>query len=53
LDTRLAWKPVEKIEISLVGQNLLRPRFLEFSDTAQIAASQVERSVFGKITWAF
>jgi iron complex outermembrane receptor protein len=53
LDTRLAWRLGERIEISLVGQNLLRPRFLEYSDTFQIAGAQVQRSVFGRVTWAF
>jgi iron complex outermembrane receptor protein len=53
LDTRLAWRLGERTEISLVGQNLLRPRFLEFNDTSQIVAAQAQRSVFGKITWAF
>jgi hypothetical protein len=32
---------------------LLRPRFLEFNDTFEIAAAQAQRSVFGKITWTF
>jgi iron complex outermembrane receptor protein len=53
LDTRVAWRLGERTEISLVGQNLLRPRFLEFSDTFEIAAAQAQRSVFGKITWTF
>jgi iron complex outermembrane receptor protein len=53
LDSRLAWRLGERTEISLVGQNLLRPRFLEFSDTFQLVAAQAQRSVFGKITWAF
>jgi iron complex outermembrane receptor protein len=53
LDTRLAWRLGERTEISLVGQNLLRPRFLEFSDTFEIAAAEAQRSVFGKITWTF
>jgi iron complex outermembrane receptor protein len=53
LDTWLMWKLGERIEISLVGQNLLRPGFLEFSDTFQIVPALVRRSVFGKITWTF
>jgi hypothetical protein len=43
----------ERTEISLVGQNLLRPRSLEYADSFQIVAAQARRSVFGKITWAF
>jgi iron complex outermembrane receptor protein len=53
LDSRLAWRLGERTEISLVGQNLLRPGFVEFSDTFEIAATQAQRSVFGKITWTF
>jgi iron complex outermembrane receptor protein len=53
LDSRLAWRLGERTEISIVGQNLLRPRFLEYSDTFQILGAQVQRSVFGKITWTF
>ena len=53
LDTRLAWRLGERTEISLVAQNLLRPRFLEYSSTFQILGAQVQRSVFGKITWTF
>ena len=40
-------------EISLVGQNLLTPRHAEFPDFYPVLHTQVERSVFGKITWRF
>lgn len=54
IDARLAWKPVKDLELSLVGQNLLdspHTEFLpEFVNTIQ---TQVERSVYGKITWLF
>jgi iron complex outermembrane receptor protein len=54
LDTRLGWRLGEFAEISIVGQNLLSPRHLEFLDTtAFVLNSEVERSVFGKITWRF
>lgn len=39
--------PPRDLEISIVGQNLLSPRPPEFLGT------EVERSVFGKITWRF
>jgi iron complex outermembrane recepter protein len=54
MDTRLAWKPVPKLEIALVGQNLLHrhtPEFIpEFINTF---ATEVQRSVYGKVTWKF
>jgi iron complex outermembrane receptor protein len=53
LDTRLAWRIGEFVELSVTGQNLLRQRHTEFVDTTGINPTQVERSVFGKITWRF
>jgi iron complex outermembrane receptor protein len=52
LDTRLGWRLGESTEISVVGQNLLTPRHAEHPDQ-WIGHTQVERSVFGKITWRF
>jgi len=34
VDTRLGWRPAESVELSLVGQNLLTPRHLEFFDNS-------------------
>jgi iron complex outermembrane receptor protein len=53
LDSRLAWKLGEFTEISLVGQNLLRPRTVEFGDTFNLVGTPAQRSFFGKITWSF
>jgi iron complex outermembrane recepter protein len=54
LDCRLGWRVGESVEISVVGQNLLAPRHLEFFDaTGTILHTEVERSIFGKITWHF
>lgn len=54
MDARLAWKPNKKLELSLVGQNLFRnhhPEYIpEFINTT---ASEVPRSVYGKLTWKF
>ncbi|HJT88885.1 MAG TPA: TonB-dependent receptor, partial [Bryobacteraceae bacterium] len=52
-DTRLGWRVGESLELSFTGQNLLRPQTLEFSDIYGLIATQVERSIFGKITWRF
>jgi iron complex outermembrane receptor protein len=52
LDTRLGWRLGEFMELSLVGQNLLRPGHQEFYDP-QIHVTDVRRQVFGKITWRF
>jgi iron complex outermembrane receptor protein len=53
LDLRLARRIGESTEISIVGQNLLRPRTLEYGDSVDIVGAQSVRSVYGKITWRF
>jgi iron complex outermembrane receptor protein len=54
LDMRIGWRTGEHTEISLVGQNLVGPRFLEFgADSYQIVGTALERSLFGKVTWHF
>lgn len=54
VDLRLAWKPIKNLEIAVVGQNLLDPRHPEFKQTLLPAQNtQVERSVYGKVTWHF
>ncbi len=52
-DSRIAWRAGERLEFSVVGQNLLRPRTLEFGDAFAVVGTDAERSVFGKITWRF
>jgi iron complex outermembrane receptor protein len=53
LDLRLARHFGESAEISLVGQNLLRPRSTEYGDSFAIIGTQAVRSIFGQITWRF
>ena len=54
LDARIGWKPAENIEISLIGQNLLDDQHLEFIDESLPAkSSEVQRSIYTKITWTF
>ena len=53
LDARLAWKPVSGIELSIVGQNLLEDYHPEFSPFIYQSASEVGRSVYGKVAWQF
>jgi iron complex outermembrane receptor protein len=53
LDLRLAWKPLDNLEVSLVGQNLLDDVHQEFSGFAYQNSSQIPRSVYGNITWKF
>lgn len=54
LDLRLAWHPLKNWEISLVGRNLLEPHHQEFTtEIITTAAAQVQRSVYGMITWKY
>ncbi len=54
LDARLGWKFIERQEISVVGQNLLSPRHVEFpSQNGPFSISLVTRSVYAKWTFQF
>jgi outer membrane receptor protein involved in Fe transport len=53
LDSRIAWRLNRGVEASLVGQNLQSGRHFEITTIDQLIATQVPRSVFGKITWSF
>ena len=54
LDLRLGWRPTKNWELAIVGQNLLDDRHPEFSpSTIRTQATEVQRSVYGKITWHF
>lgn len=52
LDVRLVWHVSERMELSLVGQNLLHDRHLEYGPPGP-AREEIERSVHGKATWRF
>jgi iron complex outermembrane receptor protein len=54
LDSRIAWRPAERLELSVVGQNLSQSYHLEFTSANQgILATQVKRSFYAKVTWRF
>lgn len=52
-DTRLGWQATDTIELSLVGQNLLEDSHREFSSSTSIGATNVQRSIYGSVTWRF
>ncbi|HET7240629.1 MAG TPA: hypothetical protein VFI77_05700, partial [Gemmatimonadales bacterium] len=51
LDLRLGWAPIPRLQISVVGQNLLHARHEEFG--APASARSIERGVFAKAMWGF
>lgn len=53
LNVRLAWHPADKLELSVVGQNLLEDHHLEFVGENLIPVAEVERSVHAQIRWDF
>ncbi len=54
LDLRLAWKPTQKLELSLVGQNLLDKHHYEFvPDNFNPLLGEVERSLYFQARWQF
>lgn len=52
-DANIIWTPVEDLEVMLAGQNLLNSSELEYIPEWITPAIEIERSVYGKITWKF
>lgn len=54
LDLRLGWHITDDLEVSILGQNLLDNAHQEYvADFINVTPSQIERSVFGRITWRY
>ncbi len=54
MDMRIGWKPLEQLELSIVGQNLLNSSHMEFQGTFfGIPNTEVERSVYVKVQFEF
>jgi iron complex outermembrane recepter protein len=51
LDARLTWSPTSHLDLSLVGQNLLHPRHVEFG--APTNRREIERGLQGTAQWHF
>jgi iron complex outermembrane receptor protein len=52
MDSRLAWRTVKGLELSVVGQNLLHAHHAEYGFPSPTTV-QIQRSVYGKIAWRF
>lgn len=52
LDVRIAWRPVEGLELSVVGQNLLHDQHPEYGVPGP-NREEIERSVYAKVAWHF
>ncbi len=54
LDIGLAWRPNDKVEIAIVGQNLLDNEHPEYvQESFAPLPTEIERGVYGKVTWRF
>lgn len=53
MDIRLAWRPAKDIELSLVGQNLLAEKHLEYQQELLTTATEINRGMYGKLAWHF
>ncbi|MBW8782194.1 MAG: TonB-dependent receptor [Verrucomicrobia bacterium] len=51
LDLRLGWHATDRLELSLVGQNLLDASHPEFGTGA--ARQEIERGVYAKVVWLY
>ena len=52
LDLRLGWQATDRLELSLVGRNLLHARHPELGPPTPLR-EEVQRGAFGKVTWRF
>jgi len=52
-DARLGWRATPTLDFSLVGQNLLNGRHLEFVSTDYVAGDEPGRTAYLKVTWSF
>lgn len=54
LDTQLMWQCSRQIVFSLVGQNLLQSRHIEWNlANGGVISTMIKRSAYAKITWRF
>ncbi len=52
LDLRLGWRATDALELSLTGQNLLHAHHPEFGPPSPLR-EEIQRSLYGKVTWRF
>ncbi len=54
LDSLVTWRFSERMQMSVVGQNLLSDHHVEANDPyAVVNSSEIKRSVYAKIVWSF
>ncbi len=53
LDARLAWQVMDRLEVSVVGQNLLDDWHQEFTEFVFNGPSEIGRSYYARLHWQF
>ncbi|MBI4659407.1 MAG: TonB-dependent receptor [Verrucomicrobia bacterium] len=53
LDARIGWRPSNALELSVGVQNILDDRHPEFGPGFLVTPTEVQRSVYAKMTWQF
>ena len=53
VDARIGWRPLQKLELSLAGQNLFDDRHQEVRPSTYESATEVERNFYFKLVWKF
>jgi len=46
------WRPARRLELSVVGQNLLHPSHPEFGPPGP-TREQIQRALFAKVAWRY
>ncbi|HEV8398840.1 MAG TPA: TonB-dependent receptor [Gemmatimonadales bacterium] len=52
LNARLSWQPTARLDLSIIGQNLLNPRHVEFGAPGP-TRREIQRGVYGLLEWRF
>ncbi len=53
LDLNLGWRISNAVQFNAIGQNLGEASHREFGSATDINAGEIQRSIFGKLTWKF
>ena len=53
IDARLGWRPTDRLEISVVGQNLLHSQHVEYGFQSSGDQEEIVRSVYAKVSWQY
>ncbi|MBI3814950.1 MAG: TonB-dependent receptor [Nitrospinae bacterium] len=54
MDIRFGWNPLKNLSVSIVGQNMLNGSHTEFkAEGFYIQKTDIQRGIYGKVTWRF